>query len=197
MTIELVPQLNVAIPEQFGYMDLRERAITACASVRTLEMHGSTFDRANEEEREIAAMLAEAYAIDPDATSKKIGQTRASEMTAPTIVTVAGILDAFGMAIAENSFRIRNMITNKLIIETENPDPRVRIRALELLGKISDIGLFTEKQELTIHTKSSEELRQNLRNKLAKLVDPDEEIVEGELVDDSDDSDDSDESEED
>ena len=67
-----------------------------------------------------------------------------------------------------------------------NPDPRVRIRALELLGKISDVGLFAEKSEVTITHQSTEELRNKLRSKLAKLINPEEVqdvvIIDGEAM---------------
>ena len=87
---------------------------------------------------------------------------------------------------AENASQIRHMVTNKLILETDNPDPRVRIRALELLGKISDVGLFAEKSEVTVTHQSTEDLRLKLRSKLAKLVNPEDEdavIIDSEVID--------------
>ena len=89
---------------------------------------------------------------------------------------------------AENAAQIRHMVTNKLVLETDNPDPRVRIRALELLGKISDVGLFSEKSEVTVTHQSTDDLRLKLRSKLAKLVnpedsEPDEVIIDGEVLD--------------
>jgi hypothetical protein len=60
-------------------------------------------------------------------------------------------------------------VTNKLILESDNPDPKVRIRALELLGKISDVGLFSERTEVLITHQSTDELKQTLRDKLNKL----------------------------
>ena len=72
------------------------------------------------------------------------------------------------------------------MLESENPDPRVRIRALELLGKISDVGLFAEKSEVTITHQSTEDLRLKLRSKLARLVNPDIEdvvIIDGTVMD--------------
>ena len=77
------------------------------------------------------------------------------------------------------------MVTNKLILETDNPDPRVRIRALELLGKISDVGLFAEKSEVTVTHQSTEDLRLKLRSKLAKLVNPEEDSEENVVIIDS------------
>ena len=64
----------------------------------------------------------------------------------------------------------------------------MRIRALELLGKISDVGLFAEKSEVTVTHQSTDDLREKLRSKLAKLVNPEEEtedavVINGESID--------------
>ena len=79
--------------------------------------------------------------------------------------------------------QIRHLVTNKLLLETENADQRVRMRALELLGKISDVGLFAEKSEVTITHQSTEDLRDKLRGKLEKLVNPMDEAVDAEYID--------------
>ena len=83
--------------------------------------------------------------------------------------------------------QIRHLVTNKLIEETENPDPRVRIRALELLGKISDVGLFSEKTEITITHQTTDDIKERLRAKLTKLVNPEQnqdDVVDAVVVDD-------------
>lgn len=74
------------------------------------------------------------------------------------------------------------MVVNKLIQETENPDARIRVKALELLGKVSDVGLFTEKQEITITHQTSDDLRDRLRRKLQKMVDVTPEDVDFEEI---------------
>ena len=65
---------------------------------------------------------------------------------------------------------IRHLVTNKLLIESDSDDARIRMRALELLGKISDVGLFSEKSEITITHQSTDDLRAKLKGKLEKLV---------------------------
>ena len=55
------------------------------------------------------------------------------------------------------------------------------MRALELLGKISDVGLFSEKSEVTITHQSTDDLRAKLKGKLEKLVAG--EVVEAVVVD--------------
>jgi hypothetical protein len=79
----------------------------------------------------------------------------------------------------------KHLVTNKLLLESENDDPRIRIRALELLGKISDVGLFAEKSEVTITHQSTDDLRAKLRSKLEKLVNPEEDIEDAVVIDTS------------
>tara|TARA_R100000329_G_C7592605_1_gene210109 strand:+ start:163 stop:717 length:555 start_codon:yes stop_codon:yes gene_type:complete len=152
-----------------------------------LALHGLELSP-NREDEEVAATLAMAYAEDPEKTSKTVTHKRAAKLTPPSLVLTSTILQNFGHNVAESATQIRHMVTNKLIEETENPDPRVRIRALELLGKISDVGLFAEKTEVTITHQTTDDLKENLRAKLAKLVNPVEEaedavVIDGEAID--------------
>ena len=62
---------------------------------------------------------------------------------------------------------------------------KTRMRALELLGKISDVGLFTEKSEVTITHQTTDDIKEKLRAKLAKIVNPEEEIEDATVIDDS------------
>ena len=64
----------------------------------------------------------------------------------------------------------------------------MRIRALELLGKVSDVGLFAEKSEVTITHQSTDDLRTKLREKLQMLSAPmevvrDAVVIDGEFMD--------------
>jgi hypothetical protein len=43
------------------------------------------------------------------------------------------------------------------------------MKALELLGKIGDVGLFTDRTEVTITHQSTDDLKNKLREKLQKL----------------------------
>jgi hypothetical protein len=99
------------------------------------------------------------------------------------LILTDSILQEFGHSVAESSAQIRYLVTNKLLLESENPDAKIRIRALELLGKISDVGLFSEKSEVTITHQSTDDLRAKLRQKLEKLVNPPSDIEEAVIID--------------
>jgi len=149
-------------------IDLRERISAAAATLDLLSEVGYEFDISDDD---IAAAndLAKSFAKDPAATSKTTTHRRASSLAPATIALVKTILDEFGHEIAESSKAIRNLVVNKLIIESENPDARIRIKAIEMLGKMSDVALFTERSEVLITHQSTDDLKSKLKEKLQRL----------------------------
>ena len=182
MSLVIEPEIGVPYSDEISYMDLRARAEAACNTASMLGEHGLDLQPTSEDE-EIAAKISLAYADNPEKTSKKVSTKRASALPPAALVATHGILTQFGHSVVESAVQVRHLVTNKLIEETENPDPRVRIRALELLGKISDVGLFTDKTEVTITHRTTDELRESLRAKLSRLVNPEEDVVDAEFVD--------------
>lgn len=87
-----------------------------------------------------------------------------------TVIHLKAILSEYDHKVVESAAQLRTYVTNKLIYETASSDPRIRIKALELLGKISDVGLFTEKAEITLRHRPTEELEQMLRERLSKVI---------------------------
>ncbi len=88
----------------------------------------------------------------------------------PTVVYLQSLLNEYDKTVVKSASQIRTYVTNKLIAETANPDPRIRMKSLELLGKISDVGLFTDKTEITMRHRPTEELEQLLRERLTKVI---------------------------
>lgn len=168
MTLIVSPDFGVEIPPDYSYMELRERAEAACNTAKLLEEHGLDLTP-DDEDKEIAATLAASYAKDPEKTSKTVNNNRASTLTPAVLVQTNDILKEFGQIVATHAAEIRHLVTNKLVLETENADPRVRLRALELLGKITDVGLFTERKEVTVTHQNSGDVQEKLREKLEKL----------------------------
>ena len=169
MTLLIEPEIGVPLADDIPNVDLKERAEAACNTALKLAEHGLDLEPTVEDE-DAAAKLALAYADDPEKTSKKVTAKKAATLTPASIVLTNNILQEFGHSVAESATQIRYLVTNKLLLESENADPRIRIRALELLGKISDVGLFAEKSEVTVTHQSTEDLRNKLRGKLEKII---------------------------
>lgn len=172
MTLVCTPEIGVALPpEGLPYPLLKERAEAACSTIDLLL--GAGLDPQllipTPDDKDVATAVVEAFAKDENQASQSLTTGKISTMTPASLLLVKGVLDEFGHAVVEKATHIRHLVTNKLILESENPDPKVRIRALELLGKISDVGLFSERTEVTITHQSTDELKQSLRDKLNKL----------------------------
>ena len=182
MSLVVEPEFGIPITPDTPYLDLQARTEYARNTAEKLNLDVAP----SKEDKDVAAKLSLAYAEDPEKTSKKVSSKKAATLTPASLLMTNSILQEFGQSVADSAVQIRHMVTNKLVLETDNPDPRVRIRALELLGKISDVGLFAEKSEVTITHQSTEDLKNRLRSKLAKLVSPEVDnaiIIDGEAMD--------------
>lgn len=189
MTIQLTPETGVPINKRAPKIDLKDRAAACAKTVALLSDHGLEVELTSED-KEAAAALAVSYAADPEKTSSATTDKRTAQLTPAVLRETNLILTEWGRSVVDSAVTVRHLVTNKLITETENPDPRVRLKALELLGKISDVGLFAEKSEVTITHQTTDDLKEKLRKKLQKLttasVEPEIEdavIIDGEMVD--------------
>jgi hypothetical protein len=86
-----------------------------------------------------------------------------------TAVHLRALLSEYDVQVVKTAAQIRTFVTNSLIEEAA-PGNRNRIRALELLGKISEVGLFTERSEVTVKHQTTVELEQKVRDKIAALI---------------------------
>ena len=82
----------------------------------------------------------------------------------------AAFLRTYSSQLALNMAEVRSALTNKLIEIANCGDPRFELKALELLGKHSDVGLFTERSEITINYKNPEDLENEIKNRVKRLL---------------------------
>jgi hypothetical protein len=93
------------------------------------------------------------------------------ELAYPGVVAHLGaLLNEYDKTIVQSAGQLRTYITNRLLVESDNKDARIRMKALEMLGKISDVGLFTDKTEITMRHRPTEELEQMLRERLTRVI---------------------------
>jgi len=158
----------------------------AANTVRLLESAGLDITFGDDDLDDAAATARQAARM-PAALQQKSSIKAITKKTPAALLLTEKILNDYGHKIVEEASQVRHMVVNKLIQETENPDARIRVKALELLGKVSDVGLFTEKQEITVTHQTSDDLRDRLRRKLEKMmvnVTPAEGVEDAELVQD-------------
>lgn len=96
------------------------------------------------------------------------------------------IIKQFDFTAFNDALQARNYITNKLVSLSNCGDPKLELKALELLGKHSDIGLFTERSEVTITHTTSEALEKSIKERVKRLLNADATDVTPRLIDELD-----------
>jgi len=100
---------------------------------------------------------------------QKTGIAPAQVFNTYTAVKLGSILSEYDKKVVEDSAQLRTYVTNKLVEVSGCGDMKHELRALELLGKISDVGLFAEKTEITV-THTADSLEHAIKDKIARIL---------------------------
>jgi hypothetical protein len=90
-----------------------------------------------------------------------------------TAYAAAAFLRTYGQTMGIDANQARAAITHKLMEIANCGETKFELKALELLGKHSDIGLFTNKSEITINYKNPEELENAIKERVKRLLNAD------------------------
>ena len=163
----IVPEQHVPVVDavSLSAIPMLERARLACNTAREL------FGDAPEPSEDDKTRAREAFKAFTDAGGVK-APSMSVVATYPnaSLVYLDRMLSEYDHELINSAVRIREYTKNKLLVESENPDGKIRIRALELLGKMKDVGLFTDRVEVTHKTKTDAELEEELHKKLERYM---------------------------
>jgi hypothetical protein len=84
-----------------------------------------------------------------------------------------GFLQEYGKSLAVDANLVRTALTNKLLEIADCGDIKYELKAIELLGKHSDIGLFTERSEININYNSPDALEKQIKERVKRLLNAD------------------------
>jgi hypothetical protein len=170
MTLVCTPDTGIPFPQgNATVLDFPEGVEAACETIRLLQEEGLAVNT-TPDDMDIAAQIVEDFAAKEDQPRQMPTPKTLSSATPAAVLMTRRLLDEYSHAVVEHAVQLRHLVTNKLILESDNADPKIRIRALELLGKISDVGLFTERSEVVVTHQSNGELEERLRDKLRSLM---------------------------
>ena len=97
-------------------------------------------------------------------------QNKAALSSPPVAFAAREFLRVYSGRIAAEMSDVRAALTNKLLELANCGDPRFELKALELLGKHSDIALFTERSEVTVTYKNSSDLETAIKERVKRLL---------------------------
>lgn len=90
-----------------------------------------------------------------------------------TALAASAFLKTYGQQLGLDVASARAAITNKLFEISNCGDARYELKALELLGKHNDIGLFTTRSEVTVNYKNPEDLEKAIKDRVKRLLNAD------------------------
>jgi len=102
---------------------------------------------------------------DPDKAKNKMTQIK----TPAAVQRLVGMLTAYDWQFVEQAQQLRGMAVAKIVEETDHPDARIRLKALELLGRVTEVGLFTDRIEVKKTDLSDVELDERIKQKLEAM----------------------------
>lgn len=101
------------------------------------------------------------------------GKDAAALRNYPTAVAASAFIKKYGAGIAHEISEVRAALTNKLLEIADCGEIKHELRAIELLGKHVDIGLFTERSEVTVNYKDPESLEKAIKERVKRLLNAD------------------------
>ena len=166
-TVQVTPDNAVPLPDtqtDDAPSSVREAVEVSATTAMVLQELGMGFDMTPEDEK-AAQKLFEDLRANPKAKQLP------AELNTPAVAAKVGaLLREYDQQVVVDATQLRTLITNKLILLADCGDTKYELKALELLGKIQDVGLFTEKSEVTVIHKSSEDLEEAIRDKVRRLI---------------------------
>lgn len=97
-------------------------------------------------------------------------QALANLKTPAAVQHLVGMLTAYDWAFVEQAKELRGFAVAKILEEVEHPDARIRLKALDMLGKVTEVALFTERIEVKKTEMSDVELEARIKDKLNRFM---------------------------
>jgi hypothetical protein len=143
--------------------DLKDRLPQAANAAAALMAGGMEIDMSVEDEQNAEDIFSDRQVLTPELVQN------------PAIVLkLSALLSEYDHRVVKNAAQLRQYTTNKLIELSHHKNPSTQLRALELLGKITEVGLFTERTHVTVEHQTTAQIQEELKKTVAILLDPSE-----------------------
>jgi len=167
--IRVVPEVTIPIPVDLTPQEAKTLHERAKAAFNTMEFLAAMGLEPKKENMQAAKREAERqFANSP------VAQRR--PFNVETTLWLDKLLGEYNNAIVEDTIRLKTYVTTRLVEESDGEKAADRLRALESLGRLTQLGMFADKLEISVNTKSTEELKTDLAQKLSRYMGVAEEV---------------------
>lgn len=166
MTDEMIlvtPELDVPPPFDWSaqeIVDIRERAARAFSTVEFLRANGLDDVEITEADRKDArAVFMDSPTTPPESIN-----------TPAKALILSALLNEYDFDVVRNAQQLRNYIKLKYLELSNSGNAKIELKALEMLGKLSDVGAFAERIDINVTHRTTEELEADLAKKLSSYL---------------------------
>jgi hypothetical protein len=139
-------------------------------TVEWLEELGVRPDAVQDKEQQTEAARTAFGALTTNAeTSEQVANLVAIK-TPEAVRHLTGMLAAYDWEFVQQAKEIRGYAVAQLIEETKSTNANIRLKALGLLGKVTEVGLFTDKVEIKKVELSDAEIDAKIKEKLNRFM---------------------------
>jgi hypothetical protein len=161
--IRVLPEITIPIPVDLTPQEAKTLHEQTKAAFNTAEFliamgHEPTEELMKASQREAARLGTGS----PDAKRRPFNTE--------TAIWMNDLLQRYNNAIVEDTIRLKTYVTTRLVEESDGEKAADRLRALESLGKLTQLGMFADKVEISVNHKSTEELKEDLAKKLSRYM---------------------------
>jgi len=160
--ILVTPELDVPVPFSLTAeeaRDLHARAQAAFNTVEFLTANGMQLPTVtNADKKEAREQFFET-------------PTAGKEISSAAALILKGMLDEYDVEVVRNAAQVRNYVKMRLLMLTGSDKESTQLKALEMLGKMSDVGAFAERVDINVTHRTTEELQAELASKLSSYMD--------------------------
>jgi hypothetical protein len=130
---------------------------------------GMEDDITEEDQAKAREMFSKMKAIDDKNDPSSQGKSTEPALKQSGIaLALGGYINEYEKQVIQDKIQLRNIAINRLLEMSQSEDDKIAIKAVELIGKASD--LFTERSEITITHQTSDELRAAIKERIRLLT---------------------------
>lgn len=172
--IYVVPEVTIPIPVDLTPQEAKTVYEKAKAAFNTVEFLAAMGLQPKKENMQAAKREAEKQLVGSPGAGRR-------PFNAETTLWLDKLLSEYNNAIIEDTVRLKTYVTTKLVEESEGEKAADRLRALESLGRLTTLGMFADKVEISVNHKTTDELREDLSKKLARYMGQAQEVKADEI----------------
>ena len=165
-------QPPMATPQDVTPLDKASADEVLSAQVSTAEWlkeMGAT--NAEESQQSVAASQARQAFQALTAQTPEEQRKALVQLKTPTAVRhLTGMLTAYDWEFVQQAKELRGYAVAQILEETKHPDAKIRLKALDMLGRVTEVALFTERIEVKKTDLTDAEIEAKIKDKISRFM---------------------------